>query len=118
MLDGSTNKGNEDECIKLLNSNYIERFSTNYLNKLNIYIDDEIYNEKITTLPPLKSITILKIEKMIKKEKLINEKKKLKELKRLGQVSNAPSKKNLPNVLSPSKKIKKFNTNNSNTLIL
>jgi len=81
MIENNFDK--TDDYLKMLNTNYIEKFARNYLNKLQIYIDDDVYKAKTVNLPQLKSLTILKFEKMIKKENVMKEQKRLNNLNKL-----------------------------------
>ena len=66
----------EDEQLQENNIKYeylnspslLEDFKSNYLNSLNIFLNDEKFKEKTDSLPVLKSSAITKYEKLISKE--------------------------------------------------
>ena len=76
----------------------LENFKNTYLTSLNVFLNDDKFNQKVENLPQLKSSTITKYEKLIFKE----EQEKLKKNKKKKDPSNLKKS-------SPSKIIKTFN---------
>ncbi len=56
----------------------LENFKNTYLTSLNVFLNDDKFNQKVENLPQLKSSTITKYEKLIFKE----EQEKLKKNKK------------------------------------
>ena len=84
----------------------LENFKNTYLASLNVFLNDDKFNQKVENLPQLKSSTITKYEKLIFKE----EQEKLKKNKKKKDPSNLKKS-------SPSKIIKNINNNKTNKML-
>ena len=84
----------------------LENFKNTYLTSLNVFLNDDKFNQKVENLPQLKSSTITKYEKLIFKE----EQEKLKKNKKKKDPSNLKKS-------SPSKIIKNINNNKTNKML-
>ena len=84
----------------------LENFKKTYLASLNVFLNDDKFNQKVENLPQLKSSTITKYEKLIFKE----EQEKLKKNKKKKDPSNLKKS-------SPSKIIKNINNNKTNKML-